>query len=477
MAPKALLEADNDDVIAADEAEYIAMPERDDVADVLKALNPEPIDAPPTSAKVLYSQDEPLREDEPSESVVYAPKTDIAPAMSSKYEETASAGKKILYAAEIKDQIPKEPQTLRLAEDTPPNAPLPLIYDNNRANKEVAIGKAEDLNHVALGSANTPIESMSKELEKTAPQAEDTQQWQPMNSDTPWLIAKANGNSVNQMANKDFAGKTDEEIAQALNIHKDKQGVELASETVKNLIIPLPEDLANKEDLMPRLAYPANSPDAKKEKVMNARTLRQEREKEEKKLLTELEDEEPEMTMLPPADELMENTEAPKEKKGVLTSLGEMFSSAVKEAKDSAANLTNKTYSKKKARSALRKAAQAKRANITPREIKMSFQANRAEISGQTLRWVQAFALKAASEEGTFLEVRVDGTRPTILQQRRLNLLYNILTNKGVEYSKINVVFTSREPNSFILRMVSPQQNGKETTKNNNNSADNYAQW
>ena len=70
------------------------------------------------------------------------------------------------------------------------------------------------------------------------------------------------------------------------------------------------------------------------------------------------------------------------------------------------------------------------------------------------------------------------GRAMTDLQQKRLNLLHNILSNKGVEYSKINTVFTSREPNSFILRTISLDNNaGGSAQKTNNGSGTQYIQW
>ena len=38
--------------------------------------------------------------------------------------------------------------------------------------------------------------------------------------------------------------------------------------------------------------------------------------------------------------------------------------------------------------------------------------------------------------------------------QKRLNLLYTIFANNGVNYDKINIIFTARDPNSFIIRNV-----------------------
>lgn len=65
------------------------------------------------------------------------------------------------------------------------------------------------------------------------------------------------------------------------------------------------------------------------------------------------------------------------------------------------------------------------------------------------------------------------------LQQKRLNLLHNILTNKGVEYSKINTVFTNREPNSFIIRTITRNNINTETTKGRMNKPREsyYLQW
>ena len=95
---------------------------------------------------------------------------------------------------------------------------------------------------------------------------------------------------------------------------------------------------------------------------------------------------------------------------------------------------------------------------ILPTEIRLSFQTNRAEISGKTLNWIQAFAKKTMENDYTILEIRIDGTSSYNLQQKRLNLLYNILTNLGLDYEKVNTVFTNREPNSFVLRTVKTKE-------------------
>ena len=116
--------------------------------------------------------------------------------------------------------------------------------------------------------------------------------------------------------------------------------------------------------------------------------------------------------------------------------------------------------------------------SIIPTEMRLSFQPGRAEISGQTLRWIQAFASKVAEDPGSSLEIRIDGSAGTELQQRRLNLLHNILMHKGVEYSKIHTVFTSRGPNSFILRTVAAGIDvGEGVIEKANKRRSNYIQW
>ena len=58
------------------------------------------------------------------------------------------------------------------------------------------------------------------------------------------------------------------------------------------------------------------------------------------------------------------------------------------------------------------------------------------------------------NNEDVFIEIRIDKSAPYALQEKRLKLLYKILAGNGVDYHKINIIFTDREPNSFIIRNV-----------------------
>ena len=117
--------------------------------------------------------------------------------------------------------------------------------------------------------------------------------------------------------------------------------------------------------------------------------------------------------------------------------------------------------------------------NILPTEIRLSFQPNRAEISGTTLQWVQAFGKKAAEEESVALEIRLDANNSPELQRKRLNLLSNILTSRGVGGHKLNIIYTAREPNSFVIRTIKINPKDKEKTDKikKQNTTTRYLQW
>ena len=91
---------------------------------------------------------------------------------------------------------------------------------------------------------------------------------------------------------------------------------------------------------------------------------------------------------------------------------------------------------------------------------------------------MQAFANKATEDDNIILEIRIDKNSSYALQQRRLDLLHTILNNKGIGEGKVNTVFTSREPNSFIIRTLRINDNlsNKPVTKNQQKKS-NYQTW
>ncbi len=479
--PEQVSPLSDEGIIVADELEYNDIPF---AADETLSVDDEE-DQKIFLADVVYSQEQPLEKLTVDADVVYAPETkEVKVADVSKPAEEVLAEKTAIYdgsSSEKQTEISKEEvPEIKIADKVKPkpDSPVPLLYEKKPSHPiNVDVGEADNLNHIAMKIDNVPIESLTNSKETATDDNPEQKKWQQMR-DNPWLVARSNGQSKNKFANgKDNI--SDDEIKKALDVHKPKKGVEVASETVKNLIIPLPEKLADNENLMPKLAYPEGSSDDKKERAMNALSVRLEKAKEKKSLLTEIDDE-PEMSMIPDEETSKDSVDdgEKEDKKGLLSSLGSLLSSKTKELTKKISDTTDKLKLKKQARLNLKRAAEANRnIPIMPREIRMSFQANKAEISGQTLRWVQAFASKAAQDSNTYLEVRIDASRPTVLQQRRLNLLYNILTNKGVEYSKINVVYTTREPNSFILKMVSLDNDNEGYLDKMNKAGKNYLQW
>ena len=236
----------------------------------------------------------------------------------------------------------------------------------------------------------------------------------------------------------------------------------------QNLLIKIPEDILNDEDLTPQLVSPDKPEEVKIEQEVDQMLKQKDGKDKDTALLRKKAPETPQ-------DPVAEASPAPA-KKTILNSLSSIFSSDNK-TKGQKAQISSQDEEETPGSNVRKRLTKVRRpGRIMPTEMRLSFQPNRAEISGQTLRWIQAFAAKAATNPSMFIEIRIDGTSAMELQQRRLNLLHNILTNKGVEYSKINTVFTNREPNSFIIRTLSFNNTHGGGNENLNNGSY-YQQW
>ena len=260
--------------------------------------------------------------------------------------------------------------------------------------------------------------------------------------DNKWIAAKGTKFPVNQnVLEQDYykQAQDTEKVSAVLSgepLPKDK-GTKVAGEIVQNILIPIPDDIINNKDLKPKLASdPINQP--LEEEVSRREAALEEDEGSDILFFVEGEED--------------KNSSEVKEAGGILNSISSLFSTTEK-AQIADSEDKNIKSSEKKSENKIKKN------KILPTEIRLSFQPNRAEISGNTLNWIQAFALKTKESDYNVLEVRIDGTSSFELQQKRLNLLYNILTNLGLEYRKVDPVFTSREPNSFILRVVNRGDN------------------
>lgn len=382
----------------------------------------------------------------------------------------------------------KTGDTLRMAaaESPEPEAIFPLekTVDPLAQNAGAKVLRNAEANRVALAGSNVPIKSMTSEksAQHQEPIANKSKSWEQMprrdaladnGEDSPWVVAKGAVAPHNAMVAKEkYYQKDEAAIQKALNrepLDTTTADLQLASGTVQNLLIPIPEEILNDENLTPQLVS-SDKPDDIKKEIEVERKLKEEVRPEKPLIVKKEEKSEPQ-----PIEPVKHQTPQEQKKGNILSSLSSIFSSS-SNAKESKQNTDDDDFI-----SSIKKKFKGSRSRgkIMPTEMRLSFQPNRAEISGQTLRWIQAFAGKAADDPAMSIEIRIDGTSGMELQQKRLNLLHNILTNKGVEYSKINTVFTNREPNSFIIRTITRNNINTETTKGRMNKPREsyYLQW
>lgn len=382
----------------------------------------------------------------------------------------------------------KTEDTLQMAaaESPEPEAIFPLekTIDPLAKNAGAKVLHNAEANRVALAESNVPIKSMTSEksAQHQEPIANKSKSWEQMprrnaladnSEDSPWVVAKGAVAPHNAMVAKEkYYQKDEAAIQKALNrepLDTTNADLQLASGTVQNLLIPIPEEILNDENLTPQLVS-SDKPDDIKKEIEVERKLKEEVRPEKPLIEKKEEKSEPQ-----PIEPVKQQTPQEQKKGNILSSLSSIFSSSsnVKESKQNTDDDNLISSIKKKFKGS------RSRGKIMPTEMRLSFQPNRAEISGQTLRWIQAFAGKAADDPAMSIEIRIDGTSGMELQQKRLNLLHNILTNKGVEYSKINTVFTNREPNSFIIRTITRNNINTETTKGRMNKPREsyYLQW
>ena len=269
-------------------------------------------------------------------------------------------------------------------------------------------------------------------------------------SSSPWVAVKGTKFPKNsEILNKPYYLDADEEKISGILNKKNSSTpneVKVAGEVLDNILIPIPQDILDNKDLMPNLV---SDPDNKKlENELLA--------KETGTVYTDKDDDVPFI-----GEEENKNSESNNEKgekKNIFQSIASFFTPSSDTSEEGVSlGLQNNERLLATQKHAKRFSNQEKissNGKILPSEMRLSFQNGKAEISGKTLDWVKAFGQKALTNSDQILEIRIDGTSSIDIQQKRLNLLYNILTNLGLEYSKVNTVFTHRGANTFILRVV-----------------------
>ncbi len=394
--------------------------------------------------------------------------------------DTPSKELSLLSSKDIKDNFNSDTHKSKEEDNTQKHNEeqllIPLQKDINAPqNRAFAVAKAADPNQLAMVSESAPLNSLAKKSEDQGTdeaRADTNRKWQNMaEKDTPWVAAKGTkfpkNNKVLEADYYQDADKAKIELSQKAN--SSDSNVKLAAEMVQNILIPIPEDILKEDPLIPQL-------DASKDTSANASSNQGSQEKE----TAEKKSEEKSLD----AEKSKEAKSTSEESKGgLLKSITSLFSGSSKTSEETKEETKEEATTEEHSNSfvdritgRIRKSSN-KPTKILPAEMRLAFQPNRAEISGTTLKWIHAFANKVNSDRSVILEIRIDGTSSYALQQKRLNLLHNILTNKGVDYRKINTVFTTREPNSFIIRTVRINSNIDRDRNENSDQAAYYQAW
>ena len=371
--------------------------------------------------------------------------------------------------SESSEQNPSKTETTPAKQEiTQPQLLIPLERSAARdfaSNKKVKISRGNDEHQVALADAKVSTKNISAGKEsQTLSDKNDAEEAQPAKwesmaektgrTDSPWVVATGAKHAKNKMV-WDEQKKREQKATIQLEAIQKAGGKETvaANDMVDNILIPIPKDIKEKENLKPRLQFPEDAEVETKAEEAEAR------QKEEIKIL----------------DAQGKNIAKNKKQNSggnLLSSITSIFSSSSDNdnEEDADSSITGKIRNKF---SGKKTAGQ-----ILPAEIRLSFQPNRAEISGNTLRWIDAFAQKAIEDKSVVLEIRLDGTTDQYLQRRRLNLLSNVLNSKGVDARDVKVVFTEREPNSFIIRTLrTSEDSGYVPAENYNNPEAGVTQW
>lgn len=423
---------------------YHALTQQNDISDEAIIAEQEP----QTEVESVATKTEPTADD-----ILFAPENDEEPEQSA--QTVADNTLPIVDAAvlgepkENKDVVtPKQEDELKIVDAAEAKVfEIPLVHSFAPQDEAVKVSQKAESNQLALATDDVPLENLGATSAPTVQMAQN---------DDPWEVA--------EVANKNAARNQNAEIP---DTSKPTTGNSVPYKMQKNILIPIPDEIANEKNLTPQFSSsaenikleeelrrkrglpPINSENGVQDKATSSATING------AQLAQDGDDSN--LTTSPEEENVFKEEDS-----GSLTdSIAAWFSGGRKDSADKNkqddTNSTSKAKSGQQESSLFRKLlglGAASKDNIAPTELKLSFQPDRAEISGQTLEWIKAFSENVVKYDDVAIEIRLDRDAPYELQQKRLNLLYKILANNGVEYRKVNIIFTDREPNSFIIRNV-----------------------
>lgn len=407
---------------------------------------------------ILYAPDDDcddVLENTPKNSETANSETDTVSALETSMEENSENTPSQLDKF-AENSIEEEPLQIADASEAVPFT-IPLVHNFQAPQQNVTISNEAENSQVALASNNVRLQNLGT-VNKVASASVETvsspsDQQSVENIDDPWTTAVVGNSHITKNKMEDFQKQHADEVS-ALNKEdvaeaKSANEKKVAYKMVKNILIPIPEEIANDQNLTPQLSY---SEENKKlsEKLKKSGIIDSDD--------SDANNNKPEITPIPTQaqSESAENNKEPSTS-SLTDSIAAWFSSPASKNNDAPKTETTDSAEKSSQSSAFSRLlglGAKKDNNIAPSELKLAFQPNRAEISGQTLDWLKAFSTNAVNNDDVFVEIRIDGSSSFELQQKRLNLLYSILINNGVDYNKINIIFTDREPNSFIIRNI-----------------------
>ena len=381
---------------------------------------------------------------------------------------------------------------------------IPLKHNyNTEENNTVAVTDSADTGKIALASHDVSIYNLGTENQADITEPLDTADIQSetgtteqsdtltadvsnpqMTADDPWEVAQT---SNKYAAKNSLSVKSEPESA---DVDLPAQEAEVAYKMQKNILIPIPEDIMNEENLTPQFStskenlkleeelrakheLPAlESSGGKKTNDSDAATNKpadtsapDENTDMPKKEIRPIPAQIPSDDNEKDFDDLEQENDADEQTSKNLTDSVAAWFSGIKTKVTGGNDTSSKTTSSVKKSASGESASgnsifqkllgsKEQEKNIAPSELKITFQPNKAEISGQTLDWLRAFADNTLENENVVVEIRASQMTAPAIQQKRLKLMYKVLADKGVDYHKVNVVFTNREPNSFIIRNV-----------------------
>lgn len=330
---------------------------------------------------------------------------------------------------------------------------IPLVYNFEKTASSVSVSSEAESSQIALASANVVIDNLGSENEKALTSIE-LEQPLPLVEDSPWEVAEVANKHITRNTIEQFNEANRDNISALDRTQNDVAKSENETQVVykiknDNILLPIPEDILNEENLTPKLATSEENKKLEK-KVLEDLALSEDKDNEDKTNTVS------NTTPIEP----LKNEKTEKKSSSLTEGIVSWLSGGTKKTSEDNVieenDSSDETEKKSSQSSTFRKLFGLDNAknNIAPTELKLSFQPNRAEISGQTLEWLHAFSENVTKNENVIIEIRINGDSNKALQQKRLNLLYTILINNSVDYNKINIIFTDREPNSFIIRNV-----------------------